>query len=127
MRANCKLAWTETTDGRGNWGYVLADKWTTAALDRNFIDMHTSSVTELNISGDWIAFVKTSKKVREIRVEKTLPFNGIPNAWLNCGADVAPSATGREFDQNFEFGSQWPTKYHTKDIPIISKCWNTHQ
>ena len=46
------MAWTDTMEGKGSCGYVFAERWTTAAFDKNFIDMHTSSITELNISGD---------------------------------------------------------------------------
>ena len=53
MIANCKFPWTERTEGNDSCGYVLADRWTTAAFDKNFIDMQMSSVTALNIRGDW--------------------------------------------------------------------------
>jgi len=42
-----------TTEGRGSWGYVLAEMWQMGELDKNFMLMHTSSGMLENIMGDY--------------------------------------------------------------------------
>ena len=42
-----------TTAGRGTTGWVLAAMCVMGELDRNFINMHTSSCTVVNIIGVW--------------------------------------------------------------------------
>jgi hypothetical protein len=74
----------------------LADRWTTAALDRNFIDMQMSSVTELNISGDCNKEQTNLKKLnfleKRIQMEFTKCMAELRGGWgsINSCDGVCP-------------------------------------